>query len=362
MELLIAELDGDARSITLKGRSMPRTDESPPSFGLQQRGRINYPPSNPRADVSLLGSVWLPTTFQGEWDDKFFSPKDAPRLVGFKTLDSRVGTTVVPAGDNARRSIELVEAFSLMLRVGRELRVEWGPIVRVGILWKFDFQPTNGQQHWVWTMDFEWTGDTPFRPIIRKPTRINARSLFALLLALLEAVRKGIALLNKFSELYAAKVKAPMDALTNAITGVLEGLTNVINNAVTPQKVLGDLKANLTKIKLAAKDLLRAMNGLVDFAGPTTKREADQANYAILVISKEAIRIAANMAEREQELAKLDTPDVQDQVIITDGLTLRDISQRFYGTPNDWIFIAQFNSLPAAPPTGTLVLIPYRAS
>jgi nucleoid-associated protein YgaU len=211
-------------------------------------------------------------------------------------------------------------------------------------------------------MDFEWTGDTTIRPIIRKPTRINARSLFSLLLALLEAVRKGIALLNAASAFYAAKVKAPMDALTNAITGCLEELTKVITNAITPQKILGDLKANLTKIKLAAKDLLRAFNGLADFAGPTTKRDADTANYAILVISKEAIRIAANMAEREQELAKLDTPDVQDQVIITDGLTLRDISQRFYGTPNDWIFIAQFNSLPAAPPTGTLVLVPYRAS
>ena len=182
------------------------------------------------------------------------------------------------------------------------------------------------------------------------------------LMSLLEAVRKGIALLGKFADLYAAKVKAPMDALTNAITGCLEELTKVITNAITPQKVLGDLKANLTKIKLAAKDLLRALNGLADFAGPTTKRDADTANYAILVISKEAYRIAANMAEREQELARLDTPDVQAQVVITDGVTLRDIAQRFYNSAADWIFIANFNSLPCSPPTGTVVLVPYRAT
>lgn len=362
MELLIAEVTGtEARSITLRGRSMARTDESPPNFGLQQRGRINYPPSNPQADVALLGAVWLPTTFQGAWDDKFFSPKDAPRLVGFKSLGSRVGNTVVPSGDNARRSIEVVEAFMLMCRVGQKLRVEWGPIVRYGILWKMDLSPIT-QEHWDWTMDFEWTGDSNVRPIIRKPTRINARSLFQLLLALLEAIRKGIALLGKFADFYAAKIKAPMDALTNAITGCLEELTKVIANAITPQKVLGDLKANLTKIKLAAKDLLRALNGLVDFSGPTTKRAADTANYAILVISKEAIRIAANMAEREQELDKLNTPEVQDSVVITDGQTLRDLAQRFYGSAADWIFLAQFNTLPCAPPTGTVVLIPYRGT
>ena len=359
MELLIAETAGEGRSITLKGRSMPQTNEAPPNFGLQQRGRINYPPSNPQADVALLGAVWKPTAFQGVWDDKFFSPIDAPRLVGFKKLGSRVGNVVVPSGDNARRSIEVVEAFMLMCRVGQKMRVEWGPIVRYGILWDMDLSPIT-QQHWIWSMNFEWTGDSNVRPIIRKPTKINARSLFALLLALLEAIRKGIALLNAFANFYAARIKAPLDALTNAIVGCMEELTKVIANAVTPQKILGDLKANLTKIKLAARDLLRAIKGLVNFSGPTTKRDADTANYAIFVISKEAIRIAANMAEREQELERLATPEVQDEVVISDGQTLRDIAQRFYGAAADWIFLADFNSLPCSPPVGTVVLVPYR--
>ena len=246
-----------------------------------------------------------------------------------------------------------------MCRVGQKMRVEWGPIVRYGILWDMHLSPIT-QQHWIWSMNFEWTGDSNVRPIIRKPTKINARSLFALLLALLEAIRKGIALLNAFANFYAARIKAPLDALTNAIVGCMEELTKVIANAVTPQKILGDLKANLTKIKLAARDLLRAIKGLVNFSGPTTKRDADTANYAIFVISKEAIRIAANMAEREQELERPATPEVQDEVVISDGQTLRDIAQRFYGSAADWIFLADFNSLPCSPPVGTLVLVPYR--
>lgn len=362
MEFIIEETDGDKRSITLRGEAMPRTEEEYVDFGIEQRGRINYPPSAPVADVALLGAVWTPTSIQGIWDDKFFRGESAPKIVGFKSLGSRVGNSVVAAGDTARSSVELVECFYLLIRTGNELRVSWGPMIRYGVIWNFHPR-TKNQQHWQWSIDFEWTGDTNVRPIIKKPSQVNTRSLFQLLLALLDAVRLGVKKLGLVADFYNAKIKAPMDALTNAITGCLEELTKVIANAITPKSVLGDIRANLTRIKLAAQGLLKAFNRFAaDFEGPLTQRASNEANVYVLQISKEAYRIAAEMAEREQQLAKLDTPDVQDQAVIAEGQSLRDLALRYYGSVADWIILAQYNTLTANPPVGTVVLIPVKPS
>ena len=49
------------------------------------------------------------------------------------------------------------------------------------------------------------------------------------------------------------------------------------------------------------------------------------------------------MAERERELAKLDTPDLQDIVRTVQGETLRDVAKRVYGSAKDWLLIAKYN-------------------
>lgn len=357
-ELVITETAGDKRQIILRGRSMPDIADGAPEFGAQMRGRVNYAPANPVADASLVGATWLPTTFQGRWDDKFFRGKNAPEIKNFKDLASRQG--FLGGFTNATAALQVVEAFTVLLRGQPLLRVECGPFIRYGVLW--EFTPSFIRDEiFLWRMEFHWTGDTDVKPPIKKPKRVSGLSLFQLLLALLESLRLLIQKLGLPAKYFAAKIQAPMDALTNAITACLDELTKVIANALTPAKVLGDLRANLTRIKLAARALANAFkNFLADFEEPLSPRNSALAGVASIAISKEALRIAAVMAEQEYALSKLDTPDLLASHFIAAGESLRDVSARYYGTPADWLLIAQYNSLPCNPPAGTLVLIPRK--
>ena len=135
-ELVITETDGDKRQIILRGRSKPDIADGAPEFGAQMRGRVNYAPANPVADASLVGATWLPTTFQGRWDDKFFRGKNAPEIKNFKDLASRQG--FLGGFTTATAALQVVEAFTVLLRgqpllrVGTEADLHGELVINVG--------------------------------------------------------------------------------------------------------------------------------------------------------------------------------------------------------------------------------------
>ena len=359
-EIVITETTGDMRSITLRGRSMPNAGDEPAEFGIQQRGRVNYPPWQPIADVSILGAVWEPLTLSGLWDDRYMDAKNAPLLSKFKNLGSRVPTGFAIGNGQARNCIEIIEALYLLIRTGETLKFEWGPFTRYGILWTFKPKMYRTERV-AWEMEFQWTGDTDIKPVLKARAKVSPLGLLALLLAILEAIRNAIKLLNAPAKFYANNILSPFNQLVSAITDMLDELTKVIANALTPRKILGDLKAGFTKIRLAAGDLLRALRNKVGFTDPLTPRDSALADFAFLVLRKEVFACAAAMAERELELAKLDTPDLLDSTFTGQGETLRDVAKRFYGSAADWIVIANYNSFASAMvPTGTLVLVPSK--
>ncbi len=361
MELVIEERSGDRRTIVLRGQSMPRQEELA-SFAVSQRGRINYPPGSPNADATLTGAVWEPMTIAGEWDDKFFGEKDAPILRGFSKLGSRVNGTVVAAGDRARNCMEIVEAMTSMCRGQQRVRVDFGPKIMFGCLWKFDPQMKLAE-HWVWTAEFRWTGDTEFGPPVKTPKRVTARALLQVLAELLEKVRAALALLGTPASIYRSRLVAPFNRLEEGVDACIEELKKMVTNSITPKSVLGDMRANLTRIKLAAAELAEACSRLGAFGGDALRgRDKPIVEYEIILIRKEALAMAAQMAERELELAKIDTPDVLDIAITGARESLRDLAQRYYGTPADWLILATYNNLPCNPPSGTEVVIPTKGA
>jgi len=360
-EIVITETDGEERSITLRGRSMPQASEEPLSLGLLQRGRVNYPPWQPVADISIVGATWKPMTLAGLWDDKYMGPNDAPTMVKFKNLGSRGPGGITAGNGRARNVVEVVEAFCIMLRTGSTLRFEWGSFTRFGVLWEFDPQFYR-MERCSWQMEFQWSGDTNIKPVIKPKPKLSPLGLLALLLKILEAIRKALQLLNAPANFYKNSILAPFNMLVSAITDVINEFTKVIANAITPAKILGDLRAGFTKIRLACNDMLRALRGVVDFSGPLNARDKSLANYGVLVLRKEVLAAAAAMAERERELAKLDTPDLQDIVRTVQGETLRDVAKRVYGSAKDWLLIAKYNGFASAMiPENTMVLVPSKA-
>ena len=122
-EIVITETGGDERSITLRGRSMPQVDDEPAEFGIQQRGRVNYPPWQPVADVSILGAVWEPLMISGLWDNRYMDSRNAPILGKFKNLASRGPGGVTGPNGQARNCVEKQEiidkALDLVLDAAR---------------------------------------------------------------------------------------------------------------------------------------------------------------------------------------------------------------------------------------------------
>lgn len=361
-EIVITETEGEERSITLRGRSMPDTKEQPLSLGLQQRGRVNYPPWQPVADVSILGATWKPSTLVGIWDDKYMGPNDAPLLGKFKNLGSRGPGGISPTNGRARNCVEIFEAAATILRTGQTLMFEWGQFTRYGILWVFDADWFKLERV-AWTIEFEWIGDTKVKPKVKARPKLSMLSLLELLLAILEALRRAVQILNAPAKFYTNNILSPFNQLVSAITDLINEMQKVVANAITPAKILGDLRAGLTKIRLACKDLLRSLQRQVGYEDPLTPRAAAIADYGLLFMRKEINTIAAAMRERELALAKLDTTELQDLVRTVDGETLRDVAKRVYGSAADWLIIARYNGLSSAMvPANTEILIPNKAA
>lgn len=375
LEITIEEVTGPLRrKIVLRGQSLPETqDERPVIGGTLARGKINTPPGNTQADIALTSAIWQGTTIQGRWCDRFlWDDRNAPTLFGFdgigplprtprNTRDpSSAASAAAGFGGKARTSFEIMQAFQTMCRSLQTLRFTWGPLSYYGILREFT-------PRWKviedirWEARFEWTGDSIVPPKIKKPKRIEAAGLLALLKALFNAVVGAFNLLGLPARLYQSLIKGTFDALSLAVTSLLEGLQKLIVGALSPLNLVDDLRAAILRIKLAAQDLARAVtNVLAQFKEPLGQRDSSLADMAILGLSREAERMAGAMAERERELAALAVPEIIAAVVLGPR-DLRAIAADYYGDPAEWVRLMQYNAFTSSNlPPETLVLVPAK--
>lgn len=372
-EIRISENTGPGRAIVLRGRSMPQVGDQPIEFGVQQRGKVNYPPLNPVADVSLVGAVWLPTEMSGFWDDKdLWRDENAPTLTGFSPvvgatpaqnlrINNQKSSGVVSAsGSRARQTMQLVEAFWTILRSSQELTFTWHTIWRTCIIREFVpglVRPERAE----WRMRFEWTGDTPKKPVVKPRPRIEARGLLQLLKDFEQRIRDSFNLLAVPGRLYTNNVAQPFAALTLSLAELQAILTRVVTAGFLPQKLLLDLRAGYTRVKLAAIDLKNAAVRIADFSEPLNPRESEDVALQILNLRSEAQAMANEMARRELALAALESKDVVGSVVTSTGQTLRHIAAEFYGNPADWLVIAEYNGFKTSNvPESTVVLVPSK--
>lgn len=375
-EIMIQEVTGtQKRSITLRGRSMPETsDDMPIIGGTQARGKVVYPPGNSQADIALSAATWMPSTFGGNWSDNFmFDERNSPTLFGFSGIGNLNNTprnvrdplsAASPAtgfGGRATTAYQVVQAFQTLCRGLQTLQFTWGPLSYYGILRRFEPRPRS-LEYWAWSAEFEWTSDTIVPPKPKVKPRVEAGGLLAFLKRLMAIVAAVFAAVGLPARIYQGLIKGPFDALALAVEEMLNKLTSTITGALSPLNLLDDLRAGLIRIQSAALDLVRALNSiLAKFKEPLDPRAAAEADLAILKLSREAERMAAAAAEREAELAVLQTPDLLASLFLTAGQDLRGIATQYYGNPSDWVRILTYNGFTSSNlPDGTLVLVPAK--
>ena len=370
---VIAETTGLRRTIVLRGRSLPR---QPITFGGEMSVVIDYFAGNPVAYAQVIGPKYLPTEVTGEWNDIFlFEETSAPYLLGFPPIGAAgkpppLGANTIIAGTSftsggaasgsqqAFLARTVRDAMELIRRSGATLRVEWGSIVRYGFLTKAVF-PHKREQDIGYELEFQWSGDTDAQPVA-VPKQVAAlgflKGLTAILQKLLDLLLTADYLVAQFFQ----SLTAPIAKIINLLSALTQTLTKMLSQTLNPFDIVASIKAAAIGLKLAVLDLI----ALFDRGGAALRgRDNATAQSFLAMAEMEARRILLELAflcaEREKELDAFFTKRVQATHVAQAGQNLRDISTLYYGRPENWPDIADFNGLSGSLTTpGRLLRIP----
>lgn len=379
---IVRETTGPGRQIVLAGRSLPYQGVN---WGGTQRVNINYFPGNPVASAQVIGQTYKPTVITGTWKDVFLLDNgidvntNAPRLFNFPNIGvaglppaggvaSIQGQSFPSAGavpgslQFANRARTVRDAFELIRRSGQLLRVEWGSIVRFGFLTDTNF--THDREEDIkFELEFSWTGDTDVAPKVRLLPTLDPLGLLKRLAALLQELLTTltIALIEALAAVQ--RVTQQIRQLGALVTGLIEVLQRFAALALVPLELLGTIRQQLTAIALAARDLIAQLRATpAAYVSGVAGEGASAANLAAAftaAIARNASILGATAIQQRRELERLEESNLLGLYISPGGVTLRDVATRFYGTPNNWPAIAEFNGFAGSiVPRGTVVRVP----
>lgn len=371
---IIKQVELPKRVIVLQGRSLPHEGVA---YGGDQRLDVTYNPGNPVAHVQVIGPTWKNTTITGEWNDIFLSDDaNAGRLFNFPALrpvasamatglglsggDTFVSFATVP-DQMARRARVLRDAFTLMRKEGGLVQVEWGSLVRFGFI-SSDIFPHKREEDIEFEIEFTWMGDTSSQPIFKFP-KIELLALLKVLLALLDKIINTLLTVVANAQAWLTRITQFITKLGSFVSELLEVLGKLASFVFAPADVIGSIRGSLISIQLAARDLINDLD-----RGPAAAVLAALLGSPVFIsiamatearLRRETMDLASEAALQEQALEEAGVADLLGVFPSPGGITLRDISTKFYGTPDSWTDIARFNGLSSSiVPRGVLVRIP----
>ena len=355
--LSITELTGTKNELVFTGRALPYR---PVSFEGTMRLNVSRSAGNPVGTSQILGAEEAPTTFNGMWKDRFmkaFSDSFVPvRQQGLVTLNGAALADV-------RNVVRVVDEMRMR---GQLLSVRWDSIIRHGHLRRFK-QTWHRAEDVEWEMDFEWISRgetiTPIAFSFQVPSFDIANEIQSAIDGLVTLVKAPFALVQN--------IQREIDNNINALSEAAATLTATANNAVktvlSPLDTARSALSALQTVQNSAASIertfrsiparaLRAGREIASIAYDETLEAEDYARRARA--QARALRYLAAMRRQELQANTVDQEVVQ-TFIATQGLDLRDVSTRFYGTPDEWRRIASFNGLTSSTlPGGAKVLVP----
>lgn len=374
--LSIQEHTGLKRQVTLRGQSLPFRKVA---FPKELRATIKYFPGERVGQAQVLGPTWGPTTIEGHWADcKLDRPGNGALLINFPPIGQAGkpgsgvlgGKSFASAGvpgllSTAQRARVLRDAFFALQDGGQLLKVEWGSIVRYGFM--TSFTPTHDSEEDIfWEAEFEWIGDSPApqRPKLKLDLGVNK-----LLATLLAAAQAFIDQANRYLALAYGKVafvEQRIKKVFNIVVQIMDSLTNAVNLAFVPLNTLALLKQQFTACILAARDLLATLRAVPaayrSLRDGNDPRETVLAEEFAAAIAYNAAQLGLEMADGKARIAELEQPDLVGVYTAGANETLRDISIKSYGTPDEWQTLADYNGIRGSvAPAGATIRVPRRA-
>jgi hypothetical protein len=337
----IEEIGGD-RSISLNGRAVP---DRGVDYGRRLRNKVTWYGGNAVGSVQVLGPEEMPTTMTGQWMDRHLTGQ--VRLTGFTPLESED----FPAQ-------ALVAAMESLQLAGRPLRVEWGPLVRMGIIANVSIKWLR-ERDCVWTVEWVWYGrddlEVPRTSSDEAPTAAPVRRR-------LDATQDQQA--RQPSTLrrdYRAAVAQRISDARQRVVQVFDTIRATQRSATIPFSAALSMDAQATTIRDQVADL---SGDLVET--PVTQATENEGVTDRLVVERwrrglgrEADRMGAEVVRTARQMRALTNPRPIGVYTVRQGDDLRRISLRFYRTADEWPRLMVANGLnDSAPATGTVLLIP----
>jgi hypothetical protein len=319
------------------------------TFETKQRVKTRWYPGNPEATQQVIGPMEEPTTVTGQWMDRYL-------------------------GDGA--ALALVEMVDDITRRGVSVEVSWGSalvgdvltgsqLTRVGIISAFR-KSFDRIEDVSWSITFDWRGrGQGAAPPVAATARANPREEFTATTASLdvssaswEALRDG-PLVRPAGGIPAA-VRARIDDAFAAVGRASEALAQAGDQIAAVSVVpLHEARAVVGACEQARDGLGQVIDQVLSLR-PLALEVVDSA-IGVLRLRSSALDLFRTFSVSQERC--VDTangvlehaePDVVAEVRAPAGTDLRDLAIRYYGDPDMWWAIAQFNGIdssqvPSAP-------------
>lgn len=388
---VIKELTGDQRTLTLRTRALPYR---PFTLEGSQRNSIDWYPGSPIGTLQVYGAKEDPTTINGEWKDIFLGGipvGSAPAVVssanstgpliptdaGDGTVDL-IGTDRQAVLATARDLVQLVDDIR---RKGQEIEVTWLDQIRRGIIERFSVRWSTGHDC-AWDISFVWISqgeslrDTklqvPGNDLGDLPNMIQSELDKADATQLLtDFTGFGSQFTAQGPDLFVGGFSQAGSRLTDisqdiaAVTANIQDFTDSLTDAIVqaaqaitgPNDAVRRVSGILDGIKLEAEGLIDLVSNEAD--GAILDSGAVNRVAAVVLSFGQLIRARGQVREQAEAGAAIRNLAASQQLKIINSVTstvisvfqsradqdLRQVSQQFYGTPDEWRSLMVYNGL-----------------
>lgn len=325
----------DGRVIELDGRALPYRGVV---YESEQREKTTYYTGNPVATQQILGPIDKPTTINGIWKDIFL-------------------------GNGGARA--LVDIFDGLMRSGFSVEVSWGSntvssdpaFVRLGIIKRFK-HTYDRPQDIGWEIEFAFRGRdeasaSPFMVIssIREgfdEVKFKFENIRFLLEAFRDSNQAKIFGLPQF-------ITDAIDDTEDALIGVIEfldatsdaiqGNTDIPGNLIERARTLFDLGVASILNFAAALGAFATTDLTVKWISGDKAIEWLDTKMTLFEMAKTMDDAAETAINASTALARQQRPEIVAEVQPIAGTDLRELANTFYGDPELWWVIADYNNL-----------------
>lgn len=327
--------------LELDGRAMPYRGGSGGSisFGSELQVETTWYPGNREAEQKIIGPRILPTTINGVWKEHYL-------------------------GENVPQ--DLANLFTELVDQGCQLRVFWSGIVRRGVLRRFLLTPgvpTGGMGDIGWEAEFEWNAGQN-EQVTPKWSQKAGGTSFEFSDQCASAVLSMTNLISRLrtfaarSDTFVGLVRSSFEPDRREIESVADRLTD-------PVRIQGQIASRLGVGDQIPGRLIEQGIGSASGAPPivgdgvavvanvfhsnvSIDDSLDSVLLEALVRSELVDRCYEEVDAQAQLLYRLEEigrPEEFATIEARPGLDLRDVSTRFYGSPDFWPRIGRRNGI-----------------